>query len=83
MSSVGVMSRWICLETVLEQGFPSPTSTNVRVSGNSFNLNSILREEACHPFTSQYVFIPYGVLHRQLSPTDPGTTGMACIRLNK
>ena len=27
MSSIELMSRWICHETVLEQGFPSPTST--------------------------------------------------------
>nr|XP_022299126.1 uncharacterized protein LOC111107953 [Crassostrea virginica] len=83
MSSVEVISRWISQETVLEQGFPSLTSTTVRISGYFFYLNSILRKEACHPFTCPCVFIPYGVLHAQVSPTDPRTTGIACIRLIK
>ena len=82
MSSIELMSRWIFQETVLEQGF-SLTSSTVRVSGNFFYLNPILRKEACHPFTCPCVFIPYGVLHGQVSPTDPRTTGITCIRLIK
>ena len=83
MSSIELMSRWIFQETVLEQGFPSLTSTTVRISGYFFYLNPTLREEACHPFTNPCVFISYGVLHGQVSPTDPRTTGIACIRLIK
>ena len=80
MSSIELMSRYIFQETVLEQGFPSLTSTTVRISGYFFYLNPTLREEACHSFTSPGVFIPCGVLHGQVSPTDPGTTGMDCIK---
>nr|XP_022297324.1 uncharacterized protein LOC111106794 [Crassostrea virginica] len=72
MSSVEVMSRWICLETNLEQGFPSLTSTTVRVSGNFFNLDTILREETYHPSTSPCVFITYGVCIGRFAPQTPG-----------
>nr|XP_022299128.1 uncharacterized protein LOC111107954 [Crassostrea virginica] len=56
MSSIELISRWIFQETVLEQGFPSLTSTTVRANGNFFYLDTTLREEACHPFSSQCVF---------------------------
>ena len=46
------------------------TST-VLFSGNFFYLNPTLREDACHPFTSPCVFIPYVVEHGQVSPTGP------------
>ncbi|XP_078309345.1 uncharacterized protein LOC111106794 isoform X2 [Crassostrea virginica] len=78
MSSVEVMSWWICLETVLEQGFPSLTSTTVRVSGyfhpERGGLPSLHLPMCIHPS---------GVLHNQVSPTDPRTTGIACSRLIK
>ena len=73
------MSKWICQETILEQGFPSPTSTTVRVSGNFFYLDTTLIEEACYPSTSPYVFISYGVLHTTASTTEPLLQPIASI----